>query len=385
MRSGASLIPFVAVLLILLGCQVVYGASTATQGPSALSLIATVQPLPADGGTYPSLMVTVDDLAGNPTMTLSSITIFLSSSQDSIATVPPTVELTAGHTYVLVNVITTEKPGTTAITAASGGLKSASANLETVGPGQTPTQLALSISPSKTLQSFVGDDALVAIQLMNGSSLPAYSDGLTKVIITSSNTSVVENTMTLTILPGKSYAYSPIKAKNSGATTFTALSSGLASSSASLSILPVPFSANVTASPNPISPNATAIITVVVSLAGQGLPDANITLSTNFGILAPPNSNTDKTGQALATFTSSSPGVATVMANIYHPYIGPRNASVAIIIPEPTRPVVQSPFQLIYQLIPVILALAIIGIVVVAIRRVLRRRTASMKEEGEEE
>ncbi|MBI2648820.1 MAG: Ig-like domain-containing protein [Thaumarchaeota archaeon] len=368
---------------MLLGCDVVYGTE-ASQGPSALSLIVTVQPLPADGGTYPSLIVTLGDLSENPTMTLSSMTIFLSSSQDSVATLPPTVELAAGRTYLVVDVTTTEKPGTTAITAASSGLKSASANLQTVGTGQTPTQLALSILPSKTLQSFVGDDALVVIQLANGSSLPSYSNESTQVIIISSNTSVVESTITLTIPPGKSYAYSSIKAKNSGTTTFTALSSGLTSSSASLSILPVPFSASVTASPNPISANATATITVVVSLAGQGLPNASITLSSNFGIIAPSKSNTDKTGQALATFTSRNPGVATVMANIDHPYIGPRNASVAIIIPEPNRPVVQSPFQLIYLFIPVILAVAIIGIMVVAISKVLRRRTASMKEEGEE-
>ncbi len=77
--------------------------------------------------------------------------------------------------------------------------------------------------------------------------------------------------------------------------------------------------------------------------------------------------------------------MATVVATIYHPYIGARNASVTIIIPESTRPVVQSPFQFVYLFLPVIVAVAIIGIVVVAIRRVLRRRIASMKEGSEEE
>jgi hypothetical protein len=384
MHGLASIIPFVA-MLILLGCDAAYGASTASQGPTALSLIVTLQPLPADGGTYPSLMVIVDDASGNPAMPLSSMTIFLSSSQEGFVTLLPSVELTAGHAYAIVNVTTTQKQVTTVITAASTGLKSASANLQTSGTGQNPTQLALSVSPSKTLQSFVGDDTFVPVQLLNGSSLPAYSNGSTQVVITSSNTSVVAKTMRLTIPPGKSYAYSPVKGKNPGTTTFTAISGGLSSSSASLTILPVTFSASVTATPNPISENATATITIVVSLAGQGLPNASVTLSSNIGILALANSTTDKIGQTLATFTSRNPGVATVVANINHPFIGTRSASVTIIIPRPTPPLVQSPFQLLYPFIPVVVAIAIIGIAVTAIRRVLRRRTTSMKEEGEDE
>jgi hypothetical protein len=100
--SGAAVFTSVACFLLLfsiLDPGLVTAASTTTTSATAAaqvqasppaSLLLTVVPskLPADGGSYPAIVVSLQTSAGKPSLAANDTLVFLTSSQASVARSP---------------------------------------------------------------------------------------------------------------------------------------------------------------------------------------------------------------------------------------------------------------------------------------------------------
>ncbi len=194
------------------------------QVPSeASSLYVTISPpnLPSDGRSYPAVVVSLLDKAGLPSIAIEDIQVYLTSSRTNIATVPDQVVIQAGKEYVVAQITTTQTPGTTAVTALSSGLSSASTSLTTDTPSGYPSKL-------KVLVSFTQPNSgLVRIEVVDDAGLPSKAISDIPVQITSSNTSVgVLSQNSLTIAAGAFYSTGAFSSPNIGQAVITAASTG---------------------------------------------------------------------------------------------------------------------------------------------------------------
>src|SRR5437870_13645012 len=90
----------VFVVFMLLGTPALtlgIGTTPVPGQSSALSVKINPPKLPADGGVYPSVIISLADKAGLPTITLSNTTVFLSSSQSNVGTLPSSVIIPPGN------------------------------------------------------------------------------------------------------------------------------------------------------------------------------------------------------------------------------------------------------------------------------------------------
>ena len=183
------------------------GAVTSSIPSQAVGLVVTVIPprLPADSGTYGAVVISLVDPNGLPSAAISNVTVFLTSSQTNIASVPSEINITVGDEYVVADATTTLTPGSTTITASSHGLNSAFAQLTTATPSGYPSSLLVFVSPSGLLKR--ADTGIVRVEVVDGSGAP--SKALTPIVahLSSSNTTVATLRETsLTINPGQIYA-----------------------------------------------------------------------------------------------------------------------------------------------------------------------------------
>ncbi|MDA4118264.1 MAG: hypothetical protein OK455_07965 [Thaumarchaeota archaeon] len=135
------LIIALALLVPMLPPSAVTAAVPPTTPPSvpvALSVISTPPKLPADGGDYSSVVISMQDATKLPSIALTDTLVFLTSSQSNVGSLPPSALIPAGQAYATVNFTTTTTPGMTTITASSSGLSSASAQISTFTPSGFP-------------------------------------------------------------------------------------------------------------------------------------------------------------------------------------------------------------------------------------------------------
>jgi len=232
----------VAVLLVLAFAPSYQTSAAVSQsGTPAILTIQSVPPnLPADGKQYPSIVVSLKDIHGNPSLAVVPIVVDLFSSQLNVAVVNATVTIAAGHDYAMATVTTTNTPGTTQITAASTGFQSAFVTVVTVTPSGLASELKVFAAPSNILSNPGESDGLIYVELQDQTGLPAKSATPVQVSLSTSAPLVVslvsEN---ITIPAGEVYATVNYKLPSSsvGDAAISAFSTGFSSGDAIVSVM----------------------------------------------------------------------------------------------------------------------------------------------------
>lgn len=231
MNKARGFVAVAALLLLAVQAMPVSAQGSGVPSQPASVLLTIIPPkLPADGGVYPAAVVSLVDSAGLPTASLSNLTIFLTSSQTNIASVPDTVTIRAGQEYVIANVTTTNTPGTAMITASSQGLSSmpsvsVSVPLTTMTPSGFPSKLVVLTSPSNFLPG--GGSGVVWVEVVDAAGLPSKAISNIQVQLSTSNSSIASPTQSaLTISAGDIFADGSFSTSESGSAVFAATSSG---------------------------------------------------------------------------------------------------------------------------------------------------------------
>ena len=228
-----------AAALLLFAAEFVPASAAASTVPGpAMNVVLTIIPpkLPADGGVYQAVVISLSDSANLPTIALQNITVFLTSSQTNIAAVPDSVTILAGQEYAIANVTTTTTPGGALITAHAVGLNSPpSASLETVKPSGYPSKLLVFTSPSTFLPR--ADSGILRVEVVDDAGMPSKAITSIAVTLTSSNASVASLAQTSLTLPaGSIYVDGSFTTTDSGSAFISATAGGYSPGFASVTV-----------------------------------------------------------------------------------------------------------------------------------------------------
>jgi hypothetical protein len=356
-------------------------------GPVPTKLVAQAVPstLPADGGQYSALEVTLESADGVPAVAPVDITVQLTSSSTAIVSVNSSVAIPAGQSYVLTPVTTTISPGTANVTAASSGFEPSSAGFATASPA--PSQLGFYAAPASGIQSLgKGDDSIVAVQLQDSGSSPALARQDTRVVVTSSNSSVVANPIDLDIEPGGDYAWAMVKTSAPGSTVLTASTSGLASASAGLSDSSPPVTITLASSAPEVAIGTPSTVQLQVQVLGSPLSGANVTLTASSGTMTSPTGVTDSSGSFADTFVPAQNGVATITALVQNPLVGNLTASTNVFVTAKGASGIGAPASkglgALGSALVVVLVIVVVVLIALAGRRILKSRRTPGEEDG---
>ena len=305
--------------------------------PSKVMVQALPSTLPADGGNYSALEVILEDTSGSPAVAPVDVPVQLASSNTGIASVKSNIVIRAGQTYALTEIATTASPGTANVTASSSGFSSSSTGVTTISPA--PSQLAVYVAPLSGIQSLGSGDntSFWPFSSRTRTPCPARARQVTSIEVTGSDSSVMAKPLQLSIATGEDYTFTYIKTLNPGTSVLTASTSGLASSSATLSVLPLPVTVELTSSSPEMAIGDAATVTLQVDVLGSPLGGANVTLTTTSGAVAPAQGVTDSTGQFRGTFVSAQNGVSTITATLRDALLGNQTAGTSILVASRRR------------------------------------------------
>ena len=200
--------------------------TTVTPLPSATAIYGFPSILPADGGTYPAIMIQLQDSTGSPQRAPpNGVTVTLSCSDSSVGTVDPTVNIPYGQTYAIANFLTTTSPGAATITTLANGYASRQMTITTKSVTINP------VSP-KHLKIFVGPNPIladdnsypqVAVELQDSSGNIASESAVVGINLISTDTNIGHIGSTLEIEPGQTYSVATFNSTyTAGSTTIVA-------------------------------------------------------------------------------------------------------------------------------------------------------------------
>jgi hypothetical protein len=287
-RQGTLLKRLAVVLLVvlMLSSSVPVFSAPAVQSPvqaSALSLAVVPSKLPADGGQYAALYVSLMDNKSLPSIALADTVVELSSATTSIATVPPTVTIKAGKSYEIVTITTTVSAGAATITASSSGYKSASATVDTLVPTGYPSHIKLFASPANFVArpSNQQQQGTLIAGLFDDTGLPAKAVSDTTIQISSSSPNIASvGESSITIPAGQFFASGTFAAGFiPGTATIIGSRTGYFTGSVSVKVTgPAPFKLNLFALPNRIITSSTGRLILSLSDASGNPARANQTI-----------------------------------------------------------------------------------------------------------
>jgi len=237
LRKTTTLALAAALLLSMVQFLPASAATSNVPGVPAGIVLSVIPPkLPADSGTYPALIVSVDDANSLPTVTLKNVTVFLASSQTNIASIPDSVVIPAGQEYTVVNVTTTSTPGNAMITAQSQGLVSPPpSQVTTVTPSGYPSKLLVFTSPATFLPR--ADTGTLRVEVVDAAGLPSKAIAPIGVSLSSSNESVASLGQTsLIIQAGSIFADGSFSTLDPGSAVITATSENYQSGTALVNV-----------------------------------------------------------------------------------------------------------------------------------------------------
>ena len=299
------------------------------------------------------------------------------------------LQIPAGESAVLVPGTTSFVAGISNITATVSvsplGYAVGSALVNTVTPA--PSQLGVYVQPGVFPTGPNRASPQLFIQLEDSNGNPAKARSPTSVSVISTNATVFSKNLTVTISQGADYTIVPVTPSTFGSTTFEASSPGLASSSATLKILPSSYSSSILASSIAIFINQTSTVSLTVKLDNQGLPGAKVIWNSTSGRLSTPNSTTDSSGLTSVVVTPTRLGPINVSASITSPLIGTKYENLAIAVVTPPQTKTSQSLTATLLSFPYYLIFVGIGAVVVLVAFFLIRRRGSTGGEdfGEEE
>ena len=243
-------------------------ASAVTTAPAtptvATGLTITVVPLrlPADGNSYAAIVVGLTDATKDPSLAFNSTTVYLTSSQADVGTVPNSVVIPAGISYVVANFTTTRDGGVTTVTASAAGYASASAIVDTKVPSGYASQLKLVSEPPNLL---AGSSGSLVVQLEDDTGAPAIASSAVNVSITSSSqTTIQPNAKNIIVPAGSDVAFVNFTAGYTLASAFiTASASSFTSATATVSVIGAsPYALHVSAQPGQVGEKSTGRVVV---------------------------------------------------------------------------------------------------------------------------
>jgi len=265
-------------------------------------------------------------MVGQPSLALNSTLVFLSSSQQNVATLPSSVTIPAGRGYFVANITTTQTPGTSTITASASGIRYAQVVVATNIPSGYATHLKISPQPAAVFARPGGFGSLV-IQLQDQTGLPARAAFNTNVSLSSSNNGIAQLDQKWVIVPtGADLAVVNYTSGYAiGQAFVTATASGFSAGTTSLGVVgSPPYSLKVAVEPGQAVASASGkVIVWLTDPAGNparapspitvALTSSNLTVAS-----VSPVDVTIPTGQisAVATFTDTSHnGTSTITAS----------------------------------------------------------------------
>ena len=171
----------------------------------ASELVVTPLPptLPADGKSYKSIVVSLEDVNFKPSLAEEQIVVNLRSSQLNVGTINSTVTIPVGQDYVIATMTTTNIPGSTEITASTPNLLPGFYTVNTVTPSGLASALKVYSLPDKVFPNARGT---IAVELIDATGLPAKSASGVTVNLESTNPGVaLYDESVLTIHAGQFY------------------------------------------------------------------------------------------------------------------------------------------------------------------------------------
>lgn len=226
--------------------------TTVAPVPSKLALYGFPAVLPSDSTPYYALVVQLQDSSGNPAKApLGGITVTLTSSNSTIASVPSSATISGGQTYTRASVISSAS-GSAVITAQTSGYTSTQATINTQQPATTqPKSLRLYVAPPKNLADNAAHSQIV-VQLLNATGAIARSDTPVTIQLTSSSENVGRVQPTLEIPVGQVYATATFSTTyKAGTTTITAAATDLTTDTETITTIgPIPSKLAVYCNPS---------------------------------------------------------------------------------------------------------------------------------------
>jgi hypothetical protein len=242
-----------------------------TTPPTSLRICIEPSKTLADNTEHPLIVVQLLNATGKITQQpATTITIQLTSSNENVGEVQPTLMIPTGKIYATANFSATYKAGTTTITAAATDLTADTETLTTIGP--IPTKLSVYCTPSALPADNKAYNSL-QVQLQDASGKPALDpDGDVTVSLFSSDPTVGTTPTTLTIPYGKTYATTTFTSTyTAGSPKITAQASGYTTGQATMVTYFVDqASLNITiaADPYTVIPSTQTNITAYVTIPG---------------------------------------------------------------------------------------------------------------------
>jgi hypothetical protein len=200
--------------------------------PTKLALYAGASsfiPNPA----YPGKMyVQLLNAGGIPAITDKALTIYLSSGDSKVGSVPKYVTIQKGTTGTIFDFTPTNQLGKTSVTASANGLAPAQTSVKT--DGAAASKLVIEFAPP-SMPAPVGFNSMFTVQLRDSDDNPVLAKQAISIGLSSSDTNIAKAPSYLTIEQGQSYASGKIESNgNVGSAIITASAQGLASGTATI-------------------------------------------------------------------------------------------------------------------------------------------------------
>ena len=152
--------------------------------PNGLDVFLSPNQIPPDRKLSSEVVVEAVDAFNNPVDLGSSLTVYLSSSNTQVGSVPSSLTIPAGQSFGIATFATGYIAGQTTITASAGNYTTGSAVMTTTGP--VPRRLVLS-GPTM-IPASSGQTVYLSIQLQDSNSdTPALAPTPVSVVLTSDN------------------------------------------------------------------------------------------------------------------------------------------------------------------------------------------------------
>jgi len=233
--------------------------------PSKLKVYVGPPKVSAEGTSYDSICVQLEDSQSRIARPSSETEVNLASSDISVGTVNSSVTIQSGKTYTVTKFYSTYKSGSTVITAIAPNYTSGQATIATFGP--IPSRIAIYALPP--LVPADNEAYSIIIQLQDSDGSPARDPiGNVITILSSSNTNIGNVNSTATISFGNTYSTTKFYSRyNGGSTTITAVASGYASGQVVVTsyIIDPPLTVSAVMYPSSIQSGGKATIRVYVT------------------------------------------------------------------------------------------------------------------------
>lgn len=182
--------------------------TTITPIPSTIAVFGFPSTLPADGGTYPAIMVQLQDSSGLPQRAPpNGVNVTLSCSETDVGEVTPSVvTIPYGQTYAIANFTTTTTPSTTPaiVTTLANGYTPKTVEITTKAVTSSPKNLVIFVGPTQILADS-NQYPQIAIELQDALGNIATAASSIPLTLISTDVSIGQINSTVTIGPGSQF------------------------------------------------------------------------------------------------------------------------------------------------------------------------------------